>query len=290
MPDRRLHLMREYGERPKRSDTSPEHLTTQDRGQLPHENLGISSAPSHSDHAEADIGSPFVTSAGTPSAAASAPTLDDALLKARREGWCLLSRPISRVVDYDLELSGPNGPQAIPHRTGGKIIAELEPTPPEAAPKRSLSATYGQGAFPLHTDGAYMNEPPEFVLLESVGSFPSTVPTTLIRLSTIRSAVSQADLELGMFRVQEHGGSASYRPALESGRIRFDTGCMSAADPRSRRVATAIRGLSVDYEHYWDTPGTTLVIHNHMVLHARGDATDDQGRKLHRLLLNGRHR
>lgn len=212
--------------------------------------------------------------------------LDEALSTARRDGWCLLNRSVSAVAASVLPQAGSStGLRAIPHRTGKNVIAELCPTKPAAAAQRSLSASYGQGEFPLHTDGAYMTQPPEFVLLELVGGPKSSVPTTLVHLRTIIAAGSRADLELGMFRVQEHGGTASYLPALKAGRIRFDANCMVAADPRSRRVASAVQELEVEHEHYWDSSGATLVIHNWTVLHARGDATGEPDRKLHRLLL-----
>ena len=215
--------------------------------------------------------------------------LDAALADARRHGWAVLEQPISRLTRFNLPLGvGRITVTGVPHRRGGKLVATLKPTPPEDAPARSLSATYGTGAFPFHTDGAYMTEPPEFVLLEATGA-PSSVPTTLIRLASVQSEVSSEDLALGLFRVQEHGGRASYRPALETGQLRFDAECMAAADPRSRRVAAAVRKLAPDHEHLWDKMETTLVIHNHTVLHARGTATSEPDRELQRLLLNGQH-
>lgn len=226
---------------------------------------------------------------GTPPYTPSPRPLDVALTEARKHGWAVLERSISQVTQIDLLLNlGTIAATGVPHRRGGKLVATLKPTPPEEAPARSLSATHGTGAFPFHTDGAYMKDPPEFVLLEAFGA-PSSVPTTLIRYTSVQNMASVQDLTLGLFRVQEHGGRASYRPALEAGKFRFDAECMSAADPRSRRVAASIQKLAPDHEHVWDKVETTLVIHNHSVLHARGTATSEPDRELQRILLNGQH-
>ena len=46
--------------------------------------------------------------------------------------------------------------EPLPSRRGGSLVDPLVPTKQEDAYPRSISAIYGTGEFPFHTDGAYM--------------------------------------------------------------------------------------------------------------------------------------
>ncbi len=169
----------------------------------------------------------------------------------------------------------------IPSRKNGPQVETLTPTTAQAAPKQSLSATYGQGAQPLHTDGAHHPNAPDLVIL-SVDE-PSAVPTLLWRLDRKELSVQTwSDLRHGLFTVRT-GDDAFLAPAFTDGRLRFDPGCMTPSDARARRVVEFFEAKRDDAAlHQWSSPGTLLAIDNRMVLHARASAEEEPGRVLRR--------
>jgi hypothetical protein len=167
-------------------------------------------------------------------------------------------------------------------RSTGDQVEKLQPIDSVDAPKASLSAVYGRGAQPLHTDGAHLEEPPDIVML--FARAPSPVPTmlTLHDWSVLDSGMSE-DLRHGLFTVNT-GRTQFLTPAYSGRRLRFDPGCMSPADSRARRVAAHFEvALASATPFEWDEPDKVLVIDNRRVLHARADAESDPGRTIERL-------
>lgn len=163
----------------------------------------------------------------------------------------------------------------VPTRGGQELKLEvLQPTEKAHAHPNSLSALYGQGPQPLHTDGAHQDEPPEVILLTA--QEPSAVPTLLWRLADHLPKENIHDLHEGPFTIR--GGRRTFlAPAVVGhGRrtcVRYDPGCMTPADGRARRVAELIEARVADASHFdWQVPNTVLAINNRQVLHARGDA------------------
>lgn len=169
----------------------------------------------------------------------------------------------------------------IPSRKNGPQIETVTPTVAEDAPKQSLSATYGQGAQPLHTDGAHHPNSPDLVIL-SVES-PSVVPTLLWRFDRKGLPIQTwADLRNGLFTVRS-GDDAFLTPAFTDGRVRYDPGCMTPSDARARRVVQFFDEKRDDASvHHWSSPGTLLIIDNRKVLHARASAEEEPDRVLRR--------
>ena len=65
-------------------------------------------------------------------------------------------------------------------------------------------------------------------------------------------------------------------PALSGGRYRFDPGCMTACDARSRQVEQYLTSrLDEAAEFEWSDACQVLVLDNHRTLHARGAVSDD---------------
>lgn len=176
----------------------------------------------------------------------------------------------------------------LPTRGRGLKIEVLTPTDQADAHPNSLSARYGTGQQPLHTDGAHHEEPPEVILLSS--QQPSAVPTLLWRFPPTgeRPKEIEHDLREGLFTVRS-GHSAFLAHAIDGlydTRVRYDPGCMSPADGRARRVAAFIGESEKDATPVgWDSPGIVLAINNRKVLHARGDATDEPEREIERVAL-----
>ena len=199
---------------------------------------------------------------------------------ARRDGWVSVEGRIDSVPHQASLL----GWEVIPSRKSGPEKDVLKPTKSQDAPKQSLSAKYGYGAQPLHTDGSHHKEPPDIVLL-SVEA-PSKVPTMLWRFPDLGiPAETWHDLRHGLFTVRT-GNSAFLAPAFDRGRVRFDPGCMTPADSRSGRVIDFFsRMQSEAFRHEWRVSGLILAIDNRKVLHARGSAEDEPDRAMLRIAI-----
>jgi len=174
---------------------------------------------------------------------------------------------------------------AVPTRTHGAAIGILEPQTTELAHPRSLSAKYGLGAFPLHTDGAHLQRPPNLTLLEAATE--TDVPTLLYDL---QSADLPPDVEHalsnGVFSVGA-GSSSFYAHVIDNdGLARYDPGCMFPVDQTARTGAAWLAAVSASAtEHNWAL-GEVLVIANHRCLHGRPEVTEAPDRSLRRLMIH----
>lgn len=182
------------------------------------------------------------------------------------KGWATWSGAIE-----DLVVAAKfRGWEEVPIRRGEEALSELRPTSAKKAPPRSLSATYGLDAQPLHTDGAHLREPPDVVILAAPQ--PNSTPTKLWKPPS-----AHHDFEHGLFTVD--AGTESFLATVytrETGRWRYDPGCMRPADQRARTVMQYIDRAFVEASstYEWSEPNQVLVIDNGSVLHARGKVAD----------------
>jgi hypothetical protein len=169
-------------------------------------------------------------------------------------------------------------------RRGDPTTSTLRPTSVSAAPTRSLSASYGLAAQPLHTDGAHLPAPPDVVVIAC--DQPSATPTRLWRSTSVwpPHALSPVALSHGMFLVR-NGRDSFFAPALSKRRYRFDPGCMSPCDARAQEVAGYFaEALQDAATHEWSVSGQLLVLDNRRTLHARSAVADgDENRVLTRI-------
>ncbi len=219
-----------------------------------------------------------------------------ALSKAKQSGWHVMRgdlRSLARWLRQAVERTDSPLPYAhiVRTRQTDNDVQVLRPINTEQAAARSLSAQFGRGTFPFHTDGAHLEVPPDFVLLAVERPGACDVPTHLLRFPVPHpSPLLSEDLRLGVFRVDSGVSGGFYNVCQFSDGssmncVRFDPGCMRPVDPRSRRLADAISSSTPDYSHSWRNPGEILIIDNHHVLHSRGDASKAPDRALCRLLL-----
>lgn len=204
----------------------------------------------------------------------------EALLSAaRRNGWASGSGDINEVRGQAKAL----GCEEVPARRGHSPVSALRPSDRDTAHPRSLSAQYGLGQQPLHTDGAHLAEPPDFVVL--VASRPSPTPTLVWRADArvgegpgpIWSRL--AAFRHGMFLVHS-GRDSFYAPAYAPGRYRYDPGCMTACDARAREVKEYLAGqLANATTIAWTDEGQVLVVDNCRALHARAAVTEGDGNR-----------
>lgn len=176
----------------------------------------------------------------------------------------------------------------IANRRRADSLTVLRPVEEGAAHPNSLSAVYGLGQQPLHTDGAHQPDPPDFVVL--VSSRPSATATRLWTAKTHwrRSrgpAILPSDaLDHGMFLV-DNGRDSFYAPARSGSRYRYDPGCMTACDARAREVRDYFTSQLAEAATYeWTASGQVLVIDNQQALHARSAVVEgDTDRELVRV-------
>ena len=204
--------------------------------------------------------------------------LSELATAALKDGWASGSGPLDQVRTTAAHL----GWGEVPLRRGDPPVTALRPLDAGQARPNSLSAQYGKGALPLHTDGAHLSKPPDLVLLAA--GQPSAVPTLLWRPASTRRPLSEtAALEHGVVLV-ECGPDSFLCTAIAGHRLRYDPGCMTPCDERSRLVARALaQAARWAVEHRWEHPDQILLIDNRQVLHARAAADHEPDRELQRV-------
>lgn len=152
-----------------------------------------------------------------------------------------------------------------PNRRGAAGPDLLRPTQAAGAHPNSLSARVGFGAQPLHTDGAHHRQPPRFIVLSATA--PSETSTLVWQPPA--TADWDALLRHGLFTVS--GGHTRFLSTARSKRyLRYDPGCMTAADSVARQLQARLRAAALDaVECRWTDSHTVLVIDNWCTLHAR---------------------
>ena len=166
---------------------------------------------------------------------------------------------------------------------GDTPIGSLLAKKSDRAHPASLSAAYGLDPFPLHTDGAHLVDPPEFILMEALKVEPGD-HTLLLR---INEADISNEMRHGLFAVRS-GALTRLQPAYDHrGFIRFDPGCMAPRDGLASEVCRyfqAVRGNA--RSHIWSSkPGSTLVIDNRQTLHGRPEVASCRAPRLLRRLM-----
>ncbi len=207
-------------------------------------------------------------------------SLEQLVKQAAENGWADVDGNLDNV-NYQASFLGWD---VVSSRKAGPLTEVLKPANPSDAPKQSLSAKYGRGAQPLHTDGAHYRRQPDVVLLSAAAI--SDVPTLLWRFGTGRVPQEVLhDLRNGLFTVRS-GKDAFLAPALVGNRLRVDPGCMDPSDRRARRVLAFFESVREDAERYeWTAAGKVLAIDNRRILHARTSAEEESERAMHRVTL-----
>jgi hypothetical protein len=202
---------------------------------------------------------------------------------AEKQGWAAGSGDVETIRKQAAQL----GWMEIASRRGDPTVSVLRPVIPSAAHPRSLSAVYGLGQQPLHTDCAHLQAPPDLLVL--ISERPTATPTQLWRpdVSGRRGGppyLSAAALAHGMFLVRS-GRDSFYAPALSGSCYRYDPGCMTPCDTRAREVQEYFdQQLSHASAHEWSAGEQVLVVDNRRALHARpAVAQSDLERQLTRI-------
>lgn len=176
-------------------------------------------------------------------------------------------------------------------RLNGPLVDRLSPLSQHESKRNSMSAAFGLGAFPFHTDAAYFRIPPRYMLLRMAGSSACERHTLVKDFGdVIASGMLRRDVWL-----VNGGRDRFYTPIVDediiAGRLvfRFDPCCMRPVHDffESERVVQDAIQQAKDVAIKW-APGLLLILDNWRVLHARGEApqSDDSGRLLERVLID----
>jgi L-asparagine oxygenase len=174
-----------------------------------------------------------------------------------------------------------------------ELVKDLRPVELGSAANNTLSARFGTGAFPLHTETAYWRDPVRYLMLYCVEPGHAARATVLAD-----PVVAISDEDAKLLRSALWTVRRIRRPFLTTvidsapsgrARFRFDAECMAPADQMasrsaetlSRLIATQTR-VSMDWKQ-----GDVLVLDNHRLLHGRA-ASDrpDPDRHLQRVLVS----
>jgi len=170
-------------------------------------------------------------------------------------------------------------------------IDRLVPRSQDAARRNSLSATFGLGAFPLHSDLAHWTTPARFVVLGAASASPSSARTTVLAVPPLSTEAEFNSVAAGIFVISN--GSKSFLGSIcRKGCpfFRFDAACMKALNPASTNA------YQIFDHHLRGRPATTvqwcvgdiLILDNWTALHGRtAIAKSNDDRVLLRLRVGG---
>lgn len=195
------------------------------------------------------------------------------------KGWMIVQGV--RTTSDLMELANSLGrPLAAPT---GELVKVLRPLERDQARPTSLSATYGRGEFPFHTDTAFWPRPTRYLVMRVVGDKRRT--TQLLNFEHLWRTLD-AHCLLALRRSIWRTGRAGtifcpleFRVGQTRG-WRYDVQAMAPINSSATRardaVDMAIQESRDKVEVSWPS-ADCLVIDNWRVLHARGPAPPDEG-------------
>lgn len=193
----------------------------------------------------------------------------------RQTGWAILDGvdTPSDLLNVARELGRPS-----PAPTG-EIVKALTPTESHMARPNSLSAEYGVGEFPLHTDTAFWAIPSRYLVMRVVGDRRRT--TRILHFEHVWSTLApriRADVLRSVWRTEKRKGGiyCSMNFSARSSRgWRFDSNVMRPMNASARRILTDFANAAIGSDKIVDVmweETSCIVLDNWQVLHGRGPA------------------
>jgi L-asparagine oxygenase len=171
------------------------------------------------------------------------------------------------------------------------LVKDIRPQPKDVANVNTLSSRYGMGAFPVHTEAAYLPSPPRFLLLYCVSPGSGGRTTVLLDGANLFGRMPKTHRP-GTWVVKAGRRpflcDALWRKSSTEFGIRYDRECLFPRGPTARSEEQWIRELISE-----STPTTIqwaekqlLIVNNIRMLHGRGGSNnDDRDRWLKRVLV-----
>ncbi|MCH8487533.1 MAG: TauD/TfdA family dioxygenase [Candidatus Cyclonatronum sp.] len=161
-----------------------------------------------------------------------------------------------------------------PSRIDGPDIDLIQPKTIDEAHPHSLSANYGTGTLPFHTDGAYFKRPPKYIILRCL-KISSNKATPTILINPLKEMEEQdADwLKYETWKVKSRSGifytSVLNTNITDEQIIRYDPVCMKPAyDMKAIEKLMAIFEKCNKTYINW-VENKTVIINNWKLLHFR---------------------
>ncbi|GIO64069.1 TauD/TfdA family dioxygenase [Paenibacillus cineris] len=183
----------------------------------------------------------------------------------------------------------------VPSRRNESVVSLIKVLNKEEAKVNSLSAIYGKGAFPYHTEAAYRKVPPRYVILRMQRGNDSR-PTLLKELYSNLNDDSLNILknEIWIYSDNKETFLSTVISKAQNNEIitRFDKDCMTfplKRDPKAMDLVYNALQYSPTVKISWSS-GKTIVFDNWRMLHARGENfnnIDCEDRILERILILG---
>jgi hypothetical protein len=166
------------------------------------------------------------------------------------------------------------------------LIENLTPRTRDAARPASLSSIYGLGALPVHTDCAYYNLPPQYVILRNIGD-RTNCKTILISRRSLREHLGYESQTKGIWSVK--GKNRMFFGKIDNGKfVRWDANIMKPLNAEARAERRDMSNFLENSEVIrieWTNYGDTLLFNNWYWLHAREKSEDTTDRILQRVLV-----
>lgn len=173
----------------------------------------------------------------------------------------------------------------------GEFMRELRVVPCTVARPSTLSAAFGSGSFPLHTDTAFWAVPARFLVMRAIGD--NRRPTTVCPFGELFGLAGERLATAIRKSVWTLKGSTrslycemAFRTSNQCRGFRYDRQCMAPANPAAREVDEYIRSRLPEtavQQISW-SDGTAVVIANWQSLHGRGpEPPQEQERILQRI-------
>ncbi|KQM34025.1 TauD/TfdA family dioxygenase [Chryseobacterium sp. Leaf201] len=155
----------------------------------------------------------------------------------------------------------------------------------EETNQKSLSAKYGENDFPYHTDGAYLQIPPKYVILRS----PKNIENCPTKLCIPHFSEFEIKKLMKDVLLVNGGRGRFYSTILEKidkdFRLRFDLDCMRPAltefDTSIKLINKLIKETVIE-EIDWKE-NQCVIFNNWKLVHSRADATNKFERVLERI-------
>jgi alpha-ketoglutarate-dependent taurine dioxygenase len=176
----------------------------------------------------------------------------------------------------------------VPTRIGGSLIDTLAVKDPQHAHPNSLSARFGRGSFPFHTDGAHHEHVPRYLYMRLVHPESSERKTLIQDFRNALNEESSHALSTEMWRFR--GGPKTFlSPILGNDFLRLDPCVMSPAITGRTKALNIVQEtlnrseiISFGWKRF-----EVLVLDNHRMVHARdsGNTMEIEERTLERVLI-----
>lgn len=185
--------------------------------------------------------------------------------------------------------------EPIPSRKAGNLVDRLIPTTAEQAHIRSMSSLFGEGAFPFHTDAAYLRVPPRFVILRHAEGESVSRPTLLLDSQSLPLASHALNVLRREVWLVNGGRGRFYTPILNETLVpgttiaRFDRNCMKPVGDEASCSLEILENMLASAEPRsisW-SKSQVLIVDNWKILHARGPKPfeETESRILERVLV-----